>query len=170
MSHSAEDCFDKRTNQKTIKDGLVGPMGNRAEAVKHYKKSKNKWKKELKDINEQKKMLFSNSNKSGLRRELKNTKKIRAKGYKKRCDSSSDYSSDNSDPNSSLASNSDWDTYRHTAGSKGMNKLDHVVTDNIRTNKDQLNKAIYNDLTFDTSIFNSSIGTKDPLPVVTFTL
>ena len=51
-----------------------------------------------------------------------------------------------------------------------MDKLYHVVTDNIKTNKYQLNEAIYNDLTFDTNIFNSSSGTRDPLPVVTVTL
>ena len=51
-----------------------------------------------------------------------------------------------------------------------MNKLDHIVTNNIKTNKDQLNEAIYNDLTFDTSSFNSSSGTRYPSPVVTFTL
>ena len=51
-----------------------------------------------------------------------------------------------------------------------MNQLDHVVTDNIKTNKYQLNEAIYNDPTFDTSVFNSSSGTRDLLPVVTVTL
>ena len=45
MSHSAEECFGKRANQKTINDGLGGPMGSRSEAVKQYKKSENKWNK-----------------------------------------------------------------------------------------------------------------------------
>ena len=45
MPHSSEDCFGKRTNQKTIKYGLGGPMGSRAEVVKQYKKSKIKQKK-----------------------------------------------------------------------------------------------------------------------------
>ena len=40
MSHSAEDCFGKRTNHNTIKDGLVGPMVSRAEYMKQYKKYK----------------------------------------------------------------------------------------------------------------------------------
>ena len=51
-----------------------------------------------------------------------------------------------------------------------MNKLDQVVTDNKKTNKDQLNEAIYNEPTFDTSSFNSSSSTRYPLPVVTVTL
>ena len=51
-----------------------------------------------------------------------------------------------------------------------MNILDHLLNENIRTNKDQLNEAIYNDPKFDTSSFNSSSGTRDPLPVVTVTL
>ena len=48
--------------------------------------------------------------------------------------------------------------------------MDHVVTNNIKTNKDQLNDTIYNELTFDANIFNLSSGTKDPLPVVTVSL
>ena len=51
-----------------------------------------------------------------------------------------------------------------------MNILDHVVTDNIKTNTYQLNEDIYNDPTFDTSSFNSSSGTRYPLLVVTVTL
>ena len=41
-SHSAEDCFGKRTNQKSIRDWLVGPMGSRAEDVKQYTNSNKK--------------------------------------------------------------------------------------------------------------------------------
>ena len=48
--------------------------------------------------------------------------------------------------------------------------MDHVVKNNINTIKDQLNEAIYNEPTYDTSSFNSSSGTIDPLPVVTVTL
>ena len=51
-----------------------------------------------------------------------------------------------------------------------MNRLDHVVTDKINTNKDQRNEAIYNGPTFDISIFNSYSGTRDPLRVVTVAL
>ena len=60
--------------------------------------------------------------------------------------------------------------YIHTDGSKEMKKLDHVLTNNLNTNKDQLNDSIYNERLIDTSIFNSSSGTRDPLPVVTVTL
>ena len=50
-----------------------------------------------------------------------------------------------------------------------MNILDHIVTNNIKINKDQLNEAIYNELTFYTNSFNSSSRTRDLLPVVNFT-
>ena len=43
MLHRAEDCFGECNNQKTIKDGLGGPVGSRYEAVKQYKKSEIKW-------------------------------------------------------------------------------------------------------------------------------
>ena len=51
-----------------------------------------------------------------------------------------------------------------------MNKLFHVVINNINTNKDQLNDAIYNDPSFDTSSFNPSSRTRYPLPEVSVTL
>ena len=47
--------------------------------MKQYNKSESKWKKDLKALNKQNKMLFSISKKSGLRREIKNIKKIREK-------------------------------------------------------------------------------------------
>ena len=75
-------------------------MGSRTDAVKQYKKSEKKWKKELKSIKKQKNMLYSISKKSGSRREINNIKKIRAKYSKKTCE----YSIDDSDSDSSLAS------------------------------------------------------------------
>ena len=48
-----------------------------------------------------------------------------------------------------------------------MNRLDHVVTDNLNNYKYQSNEAIKNEPTFDTINFNLSGGTIDPLPVVT---
>ena len=48
--------------------------------------------------------------------------------------------------------------------------LDHVVTYNIKKNKDKLNYSIYNDPAFDTNSSNLSRGTRYPLPVVTVTL
>ena len=38
MSHSAEDCFGKCSNEQTIIDVLGEPMGSRAEYVKQYKR------------------------------------------------------------------------------------------------------------------------------------
>ena len=94
MLISAKDCFGKRTNQKTVKDGLGGPMGSRAEAVKQYKKSESKWKKELKALKKQNNMLFRISKKSGSLRELKNIKKIRWEASNKCCNPSRDSSSE----------------------------------------------------------------------------
>ena len=96
MLHSAEDFFGKCTNQNTIKDGLGGHMGIRAEAVKQYKNYE-KMEKDLKALKKQDKMLFSIANNSGSRREPKNIKNIRAKYSKKRCTSSSNSSSGESD-------------------------------------------------------------------------
>ena len=46
-----------------------------------------------------------------------------------------------------------------------MNRLDHVVTENLNNYKDQSNEAINSDPKFDTSSLSS--GTSNPLPVVT---
>ena len=106
MSHSAEGCFGKRTNQNTIKDGLGGPMGSSSEDVKQYKNSDSKCKKDLNALKNHNKILFSITKNFGSRRELKNTKKIRAKASKQRCNSSIDSSSDESDSNYSLSRDS----------------------------------------------------------------
>ena len=76
---------------------------------------------------------------SGLCREIKNIKKISGKSSRK-----DDYSSSNisrSDFDSSLSSDSEWDKKIQPAERKYMNKLDYVVTNNIK-NKDQSNDAI----------------------------
>ena len=59
-------------------------MVSRAEAVKQYKKSKIKLKKELKDIKKLKNVLFSIAKKSGSRHELNKIKNIKANTSKKR--------------------------------------------------------------------------------------
>ena len=99
MSHSAEECFGKRTNQQTIKDGLGVHIGGRYETVKQYTDPESKWNKGLKYLKKQNKMLYSITKKSVSRREIK---KIKEKSSNK----GSDSSSDDSDYNSSLSSNS----------------------------------------------------------------
>ena len=47
--------------------------------------------------------------------------------------------------------------------------MDHVVTNDIKTNEDQHNNAIKNDPKFDND-FSLSSRTKEPLPVVTVSL
>ena len=48
--------------------------------------------------------------------------------------------------------------------------MDHIVTDNRKKNKYQLNDSIYNEPTFYSNSFNLSSWTRDPLPVVTVSL
>ena len=45
--------------------------------MQQYKKSENKWKKELKDPKKQKRIIYSIAKKSGSRREINNINKIR---------------------------------------------------------------------------------------------
>ena len=65
-------------------------MGSLTDAVKQYKKYENKWKKELKYLKNQNKMLYIIANKSGWRREIKKINKILSKASKNGSDSSSD--------------------------------------------------------------------------------
>ena len=80
-------------------------MGSRADTAKHDKKSENKWKKELKAPKKQNKMIYSTTNKSGSRHEIKKIKNIREKNSKKSRHSRSDSSSDDTDSAFSLAIN-----------------------------------------------------------------
>ena len=107
MSHIYEECFGKSSDQNSIKYGLGGSMGSRADSVKQYKKFKNKWKKDLKALMNQHKIIYSIINKSGSRRELKNINNIKAKYSKKRYNSIIDSSSGEYYSNSSLSNNSD---------------------------------------------------------------
>ena len=65
MSHSYENCFGKLYDPQYIKEGLRGDLGDRDDAVKHYNKSEHKWKKEMKALKKQNKMLFSIAKNSG---------------------------------------------------------------------------------------------------------
>ena len=51
-----------------------------------------------------------------------------------------------------------------------MDRLDHVVTDNLKNDKDWSNEEMNSDPTFDTRSFNLSRGTSNPLPVITVSL
>ena len=64
-----------RTN-RTIKDGMGGYVTIRDNTVKQYNKSENKWKKELKALKNQKKMLYSIVNNYRSRIEIININKI----------------------------------------------------------------------------------------------
>ena len=96
MLHSAKDCMCASAN-RTIKGGMVVSVGSSTDTVKQYKKSENKWKKELKALKKQKNMLYSIAKKSRLRREIRT---IQAKSSKKGRHSSSVSPSDDSDSDS----------------------------------------------------------------------
>ena len=81
-------------------------MGSRAEAVKQYKKSESKWKKELKALKKQNTIIYSIAKKSGAHREIKNINKIMSKATKKHRGDSINYSGDKLDSNYSLSSDS----------------------------------------------------------------
>ena len=73
-SHSAEYCTGMRTKHP-IKDGMGVPMVISTNYVQQYNNSENKWKKELKALKKQNKILYSISNKYGSRREIKKIRK-----------------------------------------------------------------------------------------------
>ena len=114
MLHISGKLFGKRSNQQSIKEGTVRGLYNRADPVKHYKKSEHKWKKELKVLNKKNKMLYSIYKKSSLCREPKKIKNIKAKASKKRSYSSRNSSSSVLDSDSSLSNDSDWYEERQT--------------------------------------------------------
>ena len=82
--------------------------------MQHHNKSEKKWKKELKALNKQNKMLYSIAKKFGSRREIKNIKKIREKAYKM----TSVSSSEDWDSDYSLGIDSSLDKHRKPAGRK----------------------------------------------------
>ena len=77
-----------------------------------------------------------------------------SKATKKHRGDSINYSGDKLDSNYSLSSDSNWNEHGRSSGRKEINRLDHVLTDNIKTNKDQHNDVIYNEPTFNTKGFN----------------
>ena len=62
------------------------------------------------------------------------------------------------------------DKDRRPSGRKEINKLDHLLTKNIKDYNDQNNEAIDNEPKLDNSSFNLSSSSRDPLPVVTVSL
>ena len=100
-SHSSEDCTGVRTNC-SVKDVMGGPIGIRTHDVQQHKNSENKWKKDLKPLNNQNNMLYSIAKKSGSRHDINNIKTINSKASKQ----TSVSSSEDWDSDSSLAINS----------------------------------------------------------------
>ena len=80
---------------------MGGPISSRNHNVQQHKKSEKKWKKELKALKDQNKMLYSIAKNSGSRCEIQKIQKIRKEASKDTYSSSEDWDSD-----SSLARNS----------------------------------------------------------------
>ena len=160
MSYSSDNCFGKIYNQNTIKEGLLEALVNKADSVKHYKKFEHKWKRELKSLKNQNKIIFIIVNNSVSRRELNKIKNIRAKASKKGSYYISNISISDLDSESSLSRDSDWEEKWQPTEFKYINKLYHIVNYNIKKNKNQHNDAIKNDPRFDNK-FSLSSGTKD---------
>ena len=75
-SHTSENIFGHGSDQESIKEGLGGSLGNRNSAVKQFHKSEKKWKRELKSLKKQKKMLYIMENIYRTHREMKKIKNI----------------------------------------------------------------------------------------------
>ena len=110
-------------------------------------------------------MLYSIAKKSGSCCEIQKIKKIRKEASNDTYSSSEYWES-----GSFLARNISWDKEIRDAGRKEINKLYHLVTNNIKDYNDQYNDAIDNEPTLDNISFNLCSDTRDPLPVVTVSL
>ena len=95
--HISGNLFGKRSNQAYFRDELVGTLCNSYDVVKHYQKTEKNWKRELKYLKKQKKMLYIMENNYGARSDLKKINKLNNKASKKRSYSIRDRSVSDSD-------------------------------------------------------------------------
>ena len=114
-------------------------------------------------------MLYSIVKKSGSLREVNKIKNIKPKASEKRSYSIRYSFRIGLDYYSSLSTDSDLDEDIQPTELKEINRLYNVLINNIKKNNNQHNDAIENEPKFN-NIFSLSIGTKDPLPVVTFSI
>ena len=96
MLYNSEYCFGKRSNQKSIKDGLGGPMVSESR-LWNSKKGPSISRRKIWRLLRSKKKLYRIAKKSGLRLELKNIKKLKDKASRKHYNSSSNSSREYSD-------------------------------------------------------------------------
>ena len=99
---------------------------------------------------------------------------MKIKKIKDKASSNHSYSSRNiyiseSDSDSSLSGDSEWEELIHPTECNETNNLDHVVTFNIENNKNQHNYVIEYLPKFGNT-FSLYIGTKDPIQLVTASL
>ena len=120
-SHSSEHYFGERSKQESIRYSLVGSLGNRNNAVKQLQKYKNKWRRELKSLKKQNKIIFSMTKRSGSHHELNKINNIFSNAPKK--NESSNNSSSGSDSDSSLSSDIGLDKTRHPSESREIKKV-----------------------------------------------
>ena len=94
---------------------------------------------------------------------------IKANASKKRSYSRSNNYSSDSDSGSYISSDSDLEEQREPTKGKEVNNLYHIIPDNINKDNNQHNYTIENKPKFDNT-FILSRSTKDPLPVLNFSL
>ena len=126
-SHRSENCFGRTYDQESIKEGLGRSLGNRNYVVKKLQKSKNKWKRELRSLKKQDKILYSTAKRSRICRDMKKTKKIYTKAPNQKYSSNRSISS--SDFGYSLFNRQRVSS--HPSEIKEMNKLDIIMTYDI---------------------------------------
>ena len=97
-------------------------------------------------------MLLGISKKSGLHSETNKTNNINAKPPKKLIYYSINISISDYDFDYSLSGDSEWEEPWQPNEHKDINKLDQVVNDNIKKNKNQHNDAIEYDPRFDSNL------------------
>ena len=64
MYHRVEKCFGFKQQEDSTKKNVGGSIGKREGAVKPFQKSKNKFKKEMKYLKKQNKIIYSITKKS----------------------------------------------------------------------------------------------------------
>ena len=154
-SHSSENYFGKGSKHKSNRNILGGSLGNRNEAVKKFQKYAKKWRRELKSLKKQNKIIFRMTKRSGSHHELKKIKNIRSKAPMN--NESSNNSSSSSDSDYSLSSEIGLDKIRHPSEIREIKKLDHVMTSNIK-NRNQCDYDIEYDPKFDDKLSLSGVA------------
>ena len=83
MCHSSEQCFGFFNKKDNIQNNIRGSLGKQDGDVKKFYKAKKNWKRQLRSLENQNKVLYSMINNLGSRKELHNINHISTKGNSK---------------------------------------------------------------------------------------